>query len=206
MHRPQRKSIRLRGYDYTQRGAYYVTICTDDRSHAFGRIADAIVCLSPLGHIVDECWHAIPTHFPNVMIDAFIIMPNHVHGVVVIADHAGARDLAPDAVAPPDAIVTPVPDTTPSPDYDTIMVPSTPDGGSPPRTRPRIIPGSLGAIVQGFKAGVTRQARKRGVAVPSTIWQRNYYDHIVRDAEDHARIAKYIADNPVNWELDRFRR
>lgn len=206
MDRPQRKSIRLRGYDYTQRGAYYITICTEGRLHVFGRITDATVHLSALGNVVEECWHAIPSHFPHVTIDAFIIMPNHVHGVVVIGDHAGARDPAPDAVTAPETDIPIAPDTTPTPDYDTIMVPSTPDDGSPARTRPRIIPGSLGAIVQGFKAGVTRQARKRDIPVPSTIWQRNYYDHIVRNAVDHARIAKYIADNPVNWERDRFHR
>lgn len=198
--RHHRRSIRLRGYDYTRVGAYYVTICTDDRSCIFGRIVNAASHLSPLGDIVDECWRAIPMHFPHVHVDVHIIMPNHVHGIVVIEGtggaYVGARDLAPLRDAPPD-IQTDTP-----PDYDSIMVPA--DERSP-NGRPRIIPGSLGAIIQGFKAGVSRNARKRGIAVPQTIWQRNYYDHIVRDAADHDRITKYIADNPANWERDRFR-
>jgi REP element-mobilizing transposase RayT len=193
MDRPQRTSIRLHGYDYTRCGAYYITICTHGRLHVFGRIVDATVRLNALGDVVNECWHAIPSHFPYVTIDEFIIMPNHVHGVVIIGDHAGARDLAPATQTPP------------APDHDTIMVPSNPEIGIQTRHRPRIIPGSLGAIVQGFKAGVTRQARKRGVPVPPTIWQRNYYEHIVRNAADHDRIAQYIAENPANWEGDRFR-
>jgi putative transposase len=209
MHRPQRRSIRLRGYDYTRGGAYYITICAHDRSHVLGRIADAMVQLSDLGDIVDECWHAIPTHFPHAAIDAFVIMPNHVHGVITIGDPGdasargvtvGARDLAPTDDAAPVAHTPPMPAT----DYDAIMVASTADDARGPH-RPRIIPGSLGAIVQGFKAGVTRQARKRDIAVPSTIWQRNYYEHIVRDAADHDRIGQYIAENPANWERDRFR-
>jgi len=210
MDRPQRKSIRLRGYDYTNGGAYYITICTHDRANVFGHIVDPIVHLSDLGDVVDECWHAIPAHFPHAAVDAFVIMPNHVHGIIIIGDPvgasadgviAGARDLAPANVMPPGPGMDPIPVS----DYDAMMIPATPDDAPPTRTRPRIIPGSLGAIVQGFKAGVTRQARRRGVPVPSTIWQRNYYEHIVRDPMDHDRITRYIADNPTNWERDRFR-
>ena len=172
----------------------------------FGRIANATVHLSALGDVVDECWHAIPTHFPHATVDAFVIMPNHVHGIVIMdpgGPIVGARDLAP--LHAPASDDPPASGLTAVPDYDSIMTPSTPDDGSSTRARPRIIPGSLGAIVQGFKAGVTRQARKRGVSVPPAIWQRNYYEHIVRGANDHDRIAQYIAENPVNWERDRFR-
>ncbi|MBK9124089.1 MAG: hypothetical protein IPM16_13370 [Chloroflexi bacterium] len=81
-----RRSIRLQGYDYTQSGAYFVTICTRDRTCLFGEIADGTMTLNPVGEVVQACWDAIPTHFPTVELDAFVVMPNHVHGILVITD------------------------------------------------------------------------------------------------------------------------
>jgi len=81
-----RRSIRLPGHDYAQAGAYFVTICTDDRQCLFGRVDNAEMRLNHLGQIADECWRMIPAHFGNVELDAFVIMPNHVHGIIVITD------------------------------------------------------------------------------------------------------------------------
>jgi len=86
-----RRSIRLQGYDYTQAGAYFVTICVEHRECLFGEIADGDVRLSKCGQIVQTHWENIPHHFPNVELDAFVIMPNHLHGIVVIADDVGAK-------------------------------------------------------------------------------------------------------------------
>lgn len=82
------RSIRLRGYDYTQAGAYFVTILTHNRECLFGDVADGAMRVNAFGQIVAECWDALPTHFPNVELDAFVVMPNHVHGVIVIAGGA----------------------------------------------------------------------------------------------------------------------
>ena len=87
---PQRKSPRLRGYDYTQGGAYFVTICTHKRLHMFGRIADGVMLLHPMGQIAADCWAAIPDHFTGVELDVSIVMPNHVHGIVVLAGGGAA--------------------------------------------------------------------------------------------------------------------
>lgn len=94
---PKRRTIRMRGYNYAQEGAYYVTICTDDRRHWFGRIADAVMHRSPIGELAQQCWDAIPEHMPHVDVGEFVVMPNHVHGIVVIRERlvdvrGGSRD------------------------------------------------------------------------------------------------------------------
>ena len=83
---PKRKTIRMRGYDYAQQGAYYLTICTDDRRHWFGRVVDGVMHRSPIGELAQQCWDAIPEHMPHVDIDEFVVMPNHVHGIVIIRE------------------------------------------------------------------------------------------------------------------------
>lgn len=88
-----RRSIRLRGYDYTAAGAYFITICTQDRECLFGHVKDASVHYNPFGKIAAECWQQIPDHFPNVRLDEWVVMPNHVHGIIVIVSgtHAVGR-------------------------------------------------------------------------------------------------------------------
>jgi hypothetical protein len=83
-----RKNIRLKGYDYRRLGAYYVTICTHDRSMLFGDVVDGIMVPNAIGQIVQQCWDAIPDHMPMVVCDAFVVMPNHVHGIIMITDVA----------------------------------------------------------------------------------------------------------------------
>ncbi|MBK7268971.1 MAG: hypothetical protein IPI07_05495 [Flavobacteriales bacterium] len=83
---PQRASIRWQGYDYANVGAYYLTISTQDRLHLFGRIADGVMHPSPIGELAKRCWDAIPDHMPHVDVGEFVVMPNHVHGIVVIRE------------------------------------------------------------------------------------------------------------------------
>lgn len=88
-----RRSIRLPGYDYSRAGAYFVTICAQDRACLFGDIADGVMRLNDAGRVVERCWHEIPIHFPHVELDEFVIMPNHVHGIIVIVEnHVGAKN------------------------------------------------------------------------------------------------------------------
>jgi hypothetical protein len=106
----QRRSIRLKGYDHTQAGAYYVTVCTDERAHLFGHIAGGDLVPNALGGIVQQCWDAIPEHMPHVDVDAFVVMPNHVHGIVVIRERlvdvrGGAVDTPNTNATEPDANV-----------------------------------------------------------------------------------------------------
>ena len=98
---PQRRTIRMRGYDYANEGAYYLTICTHERAHLFGRIADGVMVPNAMGELAQRCWNAIPDHMPHVDVGEFVVMPNHVHGIVVIRERAvdvrgvGARHDAP---------------------------------------------------------------------------------------------------------------
>ena len=168
-----RRSIRLKNYDYTQAGAYYITIVTYQRDPLFGRIVNEEMQLSDHGRIADECWRAIPEHFPNRELDAYVIMPNHIHGILVIHGIGMATNPSPSAGA-------------------RHASPLRPHG---------VEPGSVGAIVGSFKSAVTKRI---GREIKSTsIWQRNYYEHVIRDERDLNRIREYIQSNPANWEGDR---
>jgi len=166
-----RRSVRLRGYDYAQPGAYFVTICTHERECLLGEIVDGEMVLNEYGHIVRACWEVIADHFPHVTLDTFVIMPNHVHGIIMIDSPVGARHASP---LPSD--VTP---------------PRGPKGGS------------VGAIVGSFKSAVTRRINEMRGTPGMTIWQRNYYEHIIRDEDDLHDIRRYILENPLKWALDR---
>lgn len=163
--RHHRKSIRIKEYDYTQAGAYFVTIVTYQRDSLFGDIDDGEMTLNAFGVIADECWRAIPEHFPFVELGAHVIMPNHVHGIIIIHEPVGATHASP--------------------------LPKQPRGPAPR---------SLGAIVGSFKSAVTRRIGREHNA--TGIWQRNYYEHIIRDEKDLQRITDYIEANPSRWDED----
>ena len=192
---PQRRSIRMRGYDYANEGAYFVTICTDDMRHLFGRVENGVMIPNALGNIAQQCWDAIPQHMPHVDIGAFVVMPNHVHGIIIIHTLARARHDAPGiAPAPPHSGPHgPLdPPETPTPDQDNNDLPGIPRG-------------ALGQIVASYKSAVTRIAYRDGVLPrATTLWQRNYWDDIIRGYGSYERITEYIRNNPANWKGDRF--
>ena len=104
-----RRSLRLRGYDYARSGAYFVTICTQDREYLFGDVVDGEMRCNEAGWVAEECWWAIAKHFPSAALDAFVVMPNHVHGVIVMTDTVGAKDFSPlhsPLRKPPDDVAT----------------------------------------------------------------------------------------------------
>ena len=177
---PDRQSTRLRGYDYASAGAYFVTICAHERRCLFGEIVDGAMSVSALGQIVEACWVSIPTHFPSTTLDDFVVMPNHVHGIIVLGDTdtppVGAQHAAP---AMPDA-----------PE----------DAGSAHRIN--VPAGSLGAIVRSFKAAATKRINDLRRSPGESVWQRNYYDHIIPDQEGLMRVRAYIANNPARWAFD----
>lgn len=137
--RPNRRSIRMRGYDYASEGAYFVTICTDEMCHLFGRIANGTMATNELGDIAQQCWDAIPQHMPHVDIGEFVVMPNHVHGIVVIRERlvapdgktldGGAAGADHDRPAMPPTTDNETPGTTPGP--DTTEPREIPDGTAP---------------------------------------------------------------------------
>jgi REP element-mobilizing transposase RayT len=162
-----RRSIRLRGYDYTSGGAYFVTVNTHARECLFGQIAGDELSLNAYGEIALECWLEIPTHCPQADIDAFVVMPNHIHGILVLID-----DMDPALDAPAQERF-----------------------GKP-------VAGSLPTIVRLYKAAVTRRINELRGAPGIPIWQRNYYEHIIRDHEALTRIRTYIITNPTRWKVE----
>ena len=171
-----RRSIRLQGYDYSQPGAYFVTLVTHRRACLFGEIVDGEMRLSDFGLIADECWRLIPEHFPTVELGAFVTMPNHVHGIIILHDcqHLGTTD-----------------------DHGTGTIYR---ARTPAERFQKPTAGSIPTIIRTYKAAVTRRiGRKLNY---TNIWQRNYYEHVIRTGDDHKRIHLYIESNPANWSND----
>lgn len=179
----KRRSIRLKGYDYSQTGAYFITICTHNRASIFGDVLDGEMLLNDIGKAAEQCWHAIPDHFPKIQLDEFVVMPNHIHGVLWIMDDdcRGTTCRAPTNTT-----------VCRAPTCDCMME----RFGKP-------VPGSIPTIIRSFKSAVTKRINEWR-AIPGTpVWQRNYYEHVIRDDESLNRIRQYIIDNPAQWALDR---
>ena len=259
----QRRSIRLKGYDYAQPGAYFVTLCTWQREDLFGEVVGGDVRLSALGKVVKAEWERLASRFPNIALDAFVVMPNHLHGIIVIhepdvgathnmynvipsgksnmqTEFGDPHDGSPKFDRLPESIGSPVDAndglsgnrgtvtqraTTDSLERENRATRHSPTDasmdvryedtefgecvdGSPlrndgmDRAPKRPARGSLGAMIGQFKSRVT----KRIWAIPefdhTPIWQRNYYEHIIRNEADWRRTCKYIRENPLRWEED----
>ena len=219
----RRRSIRLPGYDYTQPGAYFVTICTHERQHLFGDVVAGQMRLSTAGRVVDWYWRRLPQHFPHVRLDAHMVMPNHAHVILWIVDAVGATHSPTISGQMVNAVLTDGPDQTQrvlgnaSPllanSEKTVNVVPTdgPDqtqrvlGNASSPLRPNgPAPGSVGAIIGNFKSVTTRRINKMNHAPGDPVWQRNFYEHIVRNERALHAIRQYIADNPARWHLDRY--
>lgn len=177
--RHHRQSIRLRGYDYTQAGAYFVTIVVRERECLLGDVIDDEMHLNDYGRIVAAEWQKIPARFPHVTTDASMVMPNHLHGIIVIGGGVEAKH-------PPAISNLPLP-------LSADASPLRPTGTTP---------GSLGAIVQNFKSTSTRQVNALRHTSGLPLWQRNYFERIIRDERELNRIREYILNNPLKWALD----
>jgi putative transposase len=192
---PSRRSVRLEGYDYRLPGAYFVTICAVGRvaratrmaaehqrdampsggllrtHQPFGEVRDGAIMLSPAGVAVDACWRDIPRHFAGVELDVYVVMPDHMHGIIVIVGDAFGKEVAPagQGVAP-DVSALPAAGTT---------------------------AGSIPAIVQNFKSVSSRQINLLLRTPGAAVWQRNYYEHVIRNEGELDRARRYIAENPM---------
>lgn len=191
-----RRSIRLKGYDYTQPGAYFVTMVTHHRDEIFGKIINGEMILSPLGKIVQEEWFRSGEIRKEIQLfdDEFVVMPNHVHGINWIIP-VGADGVRPGVMGAYHAPQPMRPDETDVPPHNGRM-PSAPTHASLRRA-----PRSLGSFIAGFKASVTSRAGRE--LNMTGIWQRNYYEHIIRNDRELHNIGWYIQNNPLNWQLDR---
>ena len=178
-----RRSIRVKGYDYGQPGLYFITICTQGRVCLLGQIRNGQVLLNEDGEMVQKTWLELRTHLASIETDEMVVMPNHLHGIIVLL-----RPIAGDRRAlelgPPQTIGK---------------------EGRAQRPAPTI---SLGDVVHRFKSLTTARYRNGVVprqwpAFPGRLWQRNYYEHIIRDGHELDSVRRYIHDNPVRWEFDR---
>jgi len=231
-----RKSIRLKGYDYSQEGMYFITICTYDREYLFGNIVyvddvrvenvgvvgvenfqplhfqplqPQIMQLNDAGKIANECWLQIPMHFPNVILHEFIVMPNHVHGIIELVEpvvkgveNVGVDNVGVENFQPLPSNFQPLPSK---------------QSTTPQRNEfQNIIPHSIGSIIRGYKIGVTKWFRNNIAPVgvenfqplipisSKPIWQRNYYEHVIRNNQSYQNISNYIINNPTKWKEDIF--
>ena len=185
-----RRSIRLRGYDYSSAGAYFVTICTQGREYLFGDIADGAMHLNGAGRMVAEWWLKLPDKFPGVMLDEYVIMPNHFHGIIVI-DNVRAPLAAPLSSAPLSSASAPLA----APDADSgLEIRGTSRGAA--SSAP-----TLGNIMRAFKS-ISAIEINRTLDRQGRLWQRNYYERIIRDDDELSGIREYIRLNPVKWADD----
>jgi len=155
-----RRSLRLREYDYSQEGAYFVTVCTYKKRMIFTDIR--------IKRIVEKEWLKTPIVRPYITLDEFVVMPNHLHGIIIINHHVGAY------------------------------------GHTPLRGVFRSPSKSLGAIIRGFKASSKIKINEFRNAPKEPVWQRNYYDHVIRNEADLSEKRKYIIDNPAKWDEDEY--
>jgi putative transposase len=151
-----RRSIRLKGYDYSQDGMYFVTICARDRTCLFGEIVEGSARLNPFGEIVSHCWEALPDHYSTVELDGLVVMPNHIHGILFLGEGTGADKRH-----------------------------------------------TLGEIVRGFKTFSAQRINEQREMPGTSVWQRGFYEHIVRSDRALERLRGYIWENPARWEMDR---
>jgi REP-associated tyrosine transposase len=171
-----RRSIRLKGYDYTQSGAYYITIVTYQRQHLFGEVVDGVMCLNELGQIAQDEWFKTTVIRPYVELseDEFVVMPNHVHGIIWIHNNIVRSRRRRDPT-----------------DHDDNIE----QFGKP-------VSKSIPTIVRAYKSAVTYAVNALQNQRGATLWQRNYYEHIIRDEKDLQAKRNYILGNPMNWEDD----
>ncbi len=174
-----RKSIRLKGYDYSKTGLYFITLCVEDKQHLFGDVIDGKMILNPLGQIANDEWLNTSNIRDNILLHEFIIMPNHFHSIIEINFKKGKNDQSIGAFK------------------------------SPSQT--------IGSIIRGYKIATTKKIKdflkeenirtgelQFAPTINSKIWQRNYYENIIRDEKAYQNISNYIKNNPAKWHEDKF--
>jgi putative transposase len=212
-----RRSIRLEGYDYASAGAYFVTICAQDRACVFGDVVDGEMRANQAGKIVQDVWAGLPARYANVELDAFVVMPNHVHGIIVlmagVMNHEGMMNHArTGGVAGADgdagrgarrgAIDCAHSQGAMNPEGVMNHAPTIGEIGAANRRAGAAGVPPLGEVVRAFKA-VSARLIRRDVMPGAAVWQRNYYESIIRDEDSLNRVRAYVSANPARWLSDR---
>ena len=160
---PDRKNLRLPDFLYSSSCAYFVTICTYHKQYLFGEIKNGTMHLNSNGNIVKKCWNDLQTHYVGINNDVFVVMPNHLHGIILIRDENGR------------------------------------DGSKPSPTKPH----NLSEIVRSFKTYSSKGINELHQTPGVSLWQRSFYEHVIRNDNDYSEICEYIFYNPAKWETDR---
>lgn len=187
-------SARLQNWDYGANGAYFITICTQNRAHFFGEIVEtpihgvSTMQLNELGQLAEKFWLEIPNHFPFIELGNFVVMPNHTHGILII-DHGNVETRL-IASLPPQ---TEIPPQTPLPQTEI-------NGGFAGDKNP-MLHDNISRIIRWYKGRCAFEMRKIHADFG---WQSRFHDHIIRDAQSFENIQNYIANNPLNWGKDKF--
>ena len=170
---PSRRSIRLPRCDYRSAGGYFITICTHRKQPLFGRVHNRQMHRNAYGQIAHEFWEAIPEHSAHAELDVFMVMPNHVHGIVIL--HGGDSGTACCA----------------------------PTAGAPLRQFQEVLAGSASTIVRSYKSAVTREIRRQRGDPRWTVWHGNYFERVICNDRELEAIRQYIVENPIRWSIDR---
>jgi putative transposase len=207
---PHRLPIRLKGYDYSQSGAYFVTLVTQDRKNLWGSIKDGQMQPTPAGQMVTRWWLELENKFPSVQLGEFVVMPNHFHGIIWLITPANpSPTVGVDLRVDPGARIDPNLRLEPYSHIDPVVDANPPDAYINPILRETGTHAGvpLPGIIQWYKTMTTNEYI-RGVkqsgwpAFRGRVWQRNYYEHIIRDEAELYHIGEYIRDNPLNWAND----
>ena len=178
----KRRSVRLQDYDYSLPGEYFITICTYNHECLFGEIVGEEMRLNKVGEIVQEEWLRTGEIREDVELDSFVVMPNHVHGIIVLTEHVGANCNSPQEKH--------INNSSNNGAYiDTPLR----------KTKFHSPSGTIGAIIRGFKSASTKRINILRNSLRTPIWQRNYYEHIIRDDKDLDNVREYITNNPFKW-------
>ena len=181
-----RRSIRLKGYDYSQAGAYFITICCEGRECRFGKIENDEMILNEFGNIAFNEWTKLPERFTNFELDVFQIMPNHIHGIIVLNDLVGAG-------------VTPAQNENTQSDW------GQPITGQPQGITPTTTIGDIAGAYKSLVANACLEIFKSKNETMGKLWQRNYHEHIIRNEQSYQTISNYIINDPKKWNEDKFK-
>jgi len=184
-----RRSVRLQNYDYSSEGAYFVTLCTQNRECLFGEIVNEQMILNEYGKIVEQCWNDLPNHYDNIVLDAYVIMPDHFHGIILITDNVWAIHELPIHELPIHEL--------PRQNQHELPIHESPIQ-SPQQRRKMLLPKIIGR----FKMNSAKQINQMRNTPGISVWQRNYYEHIIRNEKSLENIRNYIINNPLQWYYD----
>ena|SRR3989338_430943 len=171
---PHRRSIRLQGYDYSQAGAYFITICAQGKECLFGAIENGVMVLNESGRVVRDEWLKTAEARVEIRTGEFVVMPNHFHGIVIISELIAGADVG-------------------------AIHESLASNQSPRQQRRQM---ALSKVVGRFKMLTAKRINEIRKLPGVSVWQRNYYEHVIRNEADYGQIAEYMVDNPCRWEED----